>query len=814
MASTSDQSNATILFKLSRKPIIEDNYQNIEVDQENENECGETVKLLSIICKNGKIGAAYYDFQEQMLYAYEEMLDTSPKYPVTVNFFREIEPRFVLTSGSIADEFIKVLIDLATNESNTTTSDSIQTIPANFFLVPPREYSYDICKVMISQLKLPSIEDEPSETKRELYIRSLIDFDSRLSIQAIGTLVKYLEKNWTHFNIDKNDLQYLHISKVSRKDHVLIDNATFRALHIFSKRSHDASFKRGVPSSNREGLSIYKLFSMNCKSKGGLMCLRNMLLSPTNNIEVINKRLDFISFVLEPGNKEFVESLQDNMKQIGSDINVILTRIGHSRGTTRDWHVLYKTIHHTIHINELSSPYRVNSALLVDLYNSVSSDLIGIEQSIENGIDFNASQRRGRPIIKFGLDAALDAKKLRQQDIAKDITAAARFAANNLPEFLEECAVIYLPEMGHLIGIHEWEPGCNPEELQDLGFQFMFTIGGVIHYKNPMCVELDKRLGDINSEIIDHENRILRRLSGFILKYNNDIREPLKIIGLIDSLISMAITSAQNTYVRPMLNQNSYFEIEESRHPLMEHLLDHFQCNDFYSGGQYSHMKIITGPNGSGKSIYLKQIALVVFLAHIGSYVPAKRANISLLNTIHTRLQATESAAVRLSGFMIDVSQMTNALNNANPFSLILMDEFGKGTTGEDGICLLASALRYFLNMGTKCPHVLVSTHFQQIANYLPQTPLVQYMKMEHKKENGQFCYLFKISEGISKSYAITIAEAVGIDKDVIERAREILECLRNNQPLRPLERIRRRNNFDPDNLDQLNIPEADIIDE
>lgn len=120
----------------------------------------------------------------------------------------------------------------------------------------------------------------------------------------------------------------------------------------------------------------------------------------------------------------------------------------------------------------------------------------------------------------------------------------------------------------------------------------------------------------------------------------------------------MAIVAAQNAYVRPKLNDRYVIKIEDSRHPLMEHMIVQFQQNSFHSGGKYSHVKIITGPNGSGKSLYLKQIALIIFLAQVGSYVPAKSAEIGLVHSVHSRMQATESAAVRLSAFMIDVSQV------------------------------------------------------------------------------------------------------------------------------------------------------------
>lgn len=121
----------------------------------------------------------------------------------------------------------------------------------------------------------------------------------------------------------------------------------------------------------------------------------------------------------------------------------------------------------------------------------------------------------------------------------------------------------------------------------------------------------------------------------------------------------MAVQASQNTYVRPVFSSTNVIEIKEGRHPLLEHLITNYQPNNLYSGNDHSHIKIITGPNGSGKSMYLRQIALVVYLAHIGSYVPAKSAKVALLQRIHSRIRATESAAVRLSAFMIDVTQVS-----------------------------------------------------------------------------------------------------------------------------------------------------------
>ncbi|KAJ8952812.1 hypothetical protein NQ318_008130 [Aromia moschata] len=185
----------------------------------------------------------------------------------------------------------------------------------------------------------------------------------------------------------------------------------------------------------------------------------------------------------------------------------------------------------------------------------------------------------------------------------------------------------------------------------------------------------------------------------------------------------MALTASQNDYIRPSLNTDNIFEIKDGKHPLNEHLVSQFQTNDFYSGGQYSHMKIITGPNGSGKSMYLKQLALIVYLAHVGSYVPVKSANIALVHSIHSRIQATESVSVRLSAFMIDVTQVSQALNNATLSSLILMDEFGKGTTEKDGLSILVGTLRNFLKRKEDCPHVIVSHTFPTNHQIYPKIP-------------------------------------------------------------------------------------------
>lgn len=266
----------------------------------------------------------------------------------------------------------------------------------------------------------------------------------------------------------------------------------------------------------------------------------------------------------------------------------------------------------------------------------------------------------------------------------------------------------------------------------------------------------------------------------------------------------MSKVALLNGYVRPSINTQNIHEIKDARHPLLELISSNFQSNDFYSGGNNGKVKILTGPNASGKSVYLKQIALIIFLAHIGSFVPATKANVATVYSIHSRIHATESVTARLSSFMIDLSQMSTAIYNARGSSFITIDEFGRGTTGSEGIAILAGALKKFLDQDEFCPHVLVSTHLHQVLRYLPDTSQVQALKMQHSVCDEKLVFTYEVGQGVSSSYALDMAKATGLEEDIVDRAREILRCLLENKPLTPLGNGSQQKDSD---VDVLEIP-------
>ncbi|KAB0802504.1 hypothetical protein PPYR_04690 [Photinus pyralis] len=739
--------------------------------------------VLCILWKSGKLGAAYFRSSERQLYVLQEVMDVAPEFGVTRSLFREVNPSHTLTTGNISDMFVKCIINILkgdnNEEDNSNNSHTLQTntLPANITLLNIKDYCFDNCEHKAYNVTVSSEPKDLTVTQQEVFRHSLIGFDSKVTVHALGALIKYLEKNWSHINTSNTELTFLHINKVSLNDSVLIDQNTFNSLQIFDVKSHDSNFKRGLQSHTREGFSIYRLLSQHCISKIGYQCLRSILANPTNNVDELKKRLDFIQFALDAKNQTLIENLQETIKKI-SDLTFIFRKIQYARGNARDWETLYTTIYNMLFLHELCTPYVKSVAIFATLDRAITAKLYNLQASINNGLDFSQGNKRVRPLIKMGLDSELDKKELQKCDISKNATAAARIVLNQLPQFIDGCSVVYMPELGHFVVIKEWEANCDKKELEEHGLQFVFELNQSLHYKNALCTDMDKQLGNIYLEILFHENRIIQRLTDFVLSSFKEILEPLKIIAMIDCLIGMSRVSKEGAYVRPSINESSIMEIEDGRHPLLELFCTNFVPNSYFSGGESGRMKIITGPNDSGKTIFLKQIALIVYLAHIGCYVPVKKANIGIMSSIHSKIHINESASVSLSAFMLDLTQMSQSLHNAKKNSLVLIDEFGRGTTGDDGFALFTGALKSFVEMGDLCPHVVVCTHFQQMSNYLSGSDTVSFLKMDYEKRDSDIVYLYKVVDGISNSFAFDVAKAAGLDENIISRAREFYQLL------------------------------------
>jgi len=258
----------------------------------------------------------------------------------------------------------------------------------------------------------------------------------------------------------------------------------------------------------------------------------------------------------------------------------------------------------------------------------------------------------------------------------------------------------------------------------------------------------------------------------------------------LDCILSLAVVARQNNYVRPILTEDSLLEIHNGRHALQEMTVDTFVPNDT-KVGDTGRINIITGPNYSGKSIYIKQVALIVFLAHIGSFVPADSAIVGLTDRIFCAM-GSKSMTTEQSTFMVDLHQVGTMLRHATLRSLCLLDEFGKGTLTEDGIGLLGGTIDHFANCDFP-PKVLLSTHLTEIftENYLPQSEHIKCYTMSVLNPDGQtsnddITFLYRLVTGQALlSFGLHCARLAGVPNKVVQRADSILEDIHSKRPTR-----------------------------
>lgn len=287
------------------------------------------------------------------------------------------------------------------------------------------------------------------------------------------------------------------------------------------------------------------------------------------------------------------------------------------------------------------------------------------------------------------------------------------------------------------------------------------------------------------------------------------------VLGELDSLFALAIGCGQYNWVAPKMTTQNIIHIEGGRHPLQELVVPSFIANDcFLAGGpgeqadegedessaelernsiEHPSTLVLTGPNHSGKSIYLKQAALIVYLAHIGCFVPAERARIGITDRILTRIATRESVAKNESAFSIDLRQVAFAMNFATRRSLVLIDEFGKGTNSLDGAGLVTAVLDHFTSLGPERPKVLAATHFHEIfeGQFLVETPELAFAHMEIRVDfdaptmEDQVTHLFQLAPGRSiSSFGSRCAAINGIDEAVVQRAESIMLMIVNNEDL------------------------------
>ncbi|KAL1634726.1 hypothetical protein SLS56_002128 [Neofusicoccum ribis] len=663
-----------------------------------------------------------------------------------------------------------------------------------------------------------------------------VDLESRITVGCAGAVLAYVQRrravSFLPGDEAANDMFRIStIEMFTLRGNMFINMDTLLSLQIIQSESHPHSHNQGPTKSNsgsKEGLSVYGLFHHLARTPQGKILLRQYFLRPTVQLDVIDKRLDAISTFLRPDNAVAMDNLAKSLKKI-KNMRAVMINLrkgvnagpGQKRGVTSGvWATIRLFAYHVLKIKDALQ--EMNAADRLHIRNQVFETvtfqtLAQIGKKISEIIDFEESEQQHRTVVQMGVNEELDSMKRTYAAMDDLLSEVAHHTADQIPAVLgASINVIFFPQIGFLVAVPmdpETGHGIWEGSEQDV-WERMFTTEDHIYYKNDNMREMDQHFGDIHGSICDKEIDITHELAQSILEHEDLLITTSDICAELDALLALSQGAKDHKLMRPKVVADNVVQIRGGRHPLQELTVPSYVANDTLLVGSPDpelqvergsseipttersnaptssaamdgpKMLVLTGPNYSGKSIYMKQVALIVYMAHIGSFVPAESARIGLTDKILTRITAHESVSKIQSTFMIDLQQMSMALSAATPRSLLVIDEFGKGTDSNDGAGLVCGIFDYLLNLGNDCPKVLGATHFHEIfeEGYLLYHPGLQFGHMEVRVDgtkNGvedQITYLYNFRLGRSVSSFGTMCAAMnGISKEVVSRAEQLI---------------------------------------
>ncbi|KAF7996470.1 hypothetical protein HCN44_002102 [Aphidius gifuensis] len=757
---------------------------------ESEDDVDETV--LALIWSKGKLGAASYNMSTSVLSVMDDIVEDTFNFNITKALYMQIQPRHVVTTSGTPDDFQSILKKLiikdsfnnqkeqSTSSSSSTPSSIDQVSQVSLNILNKNQNDFEYCYHRVKLLKLSSEPDDTTNAERITFLNSVLNFDSSLMIHGLGLLLKYLDENWSKLTLNPSEqIEYLYINSIMLNDLVMMDEDTFNVLNIMQSKFHPSLFKYGS-CSIEVGMNLFT-FLNRCQSRPGVQHLWRLMRHPTRDINIINERHKIIEFFMNPNNENFYKNLKSSLKQISRLTPAVLKRYKTPQAKPADWKKFSKTISHLTIIGEICNRCKDVSKIFETVANSINDDIHRVRYFIDYIVDHDMSKQQGRFIVMDGVDPQLDELNYRKQCLPKLLTEAAEKELKNLPNIINGFRYVYLPGIGYLVVITEWNNHAPPEEPEEIpGLEFVFSSNGTRHYKSNGARELDESTGDIVRMITCREKQIMLRLIEFVSKYIGTILKAIENCAELDAVLSLADVSRDQNYVKPEIVMQHIIDIKEGRDPLYE-LFGNYVANDIISGDNSSCIKIFSGPNACGKTIYMKQIALIVYLTHIGCFLPVKSATIGIVTHILTQMSSVQSISEDASAYLIDLRQINNIIYSSTPNSLILMDEFGRGTSEIDSLAILTSILKGFIDRGNSCPHVLCATHIHRVAELLPLSPIIKLQTFEFIVDSKkQVTFLYRLISGKSgKSFAHTVARSTGLSDTIVDRAEKLFEYMK-----------------------------------
>ena len=610
----------------------------------------------------------------------------------------------------------------------------------------------NVYSLLKNQFKITtSIYDDINDIDEYKYIYE--DFDDIRYINSIKHLLSYITST------QKRSLS--HLQKA-----IKIEQNNFMKMDIHTKRNLELTETLRLKQRN------YSLIWLLDKTKTamGSRLLKNYIENPSKDIDEINRRYDVVETLL----KEFIykSDLQELLFEV-YDLERLSGRIAFGSANARDLLQLKNSIKVLPNINEILTNINFYKKLedVSDLYNL-------LEESIYENPPIGLKEGY---LIKQGFNKDLDElKDLRKG--GKDFIA--KFENEEKEKTgIKTLKVGYNKVFGYFIEVSKGQTNLVKEEY---GYERKQTLANAERYISPVLKEKEDLILNAEEKIIDLEYDLFSKIRDKVKEYIPKLQNISKVISEIDVLQSFATLSEENNYTRPTITNDRVLKLIESRHPVIEKVLNsEYVPNDIIMT-ENTNILLITGPNMAGKSTYMRQLAINIIMAQIGCFIPCREATLPLFDAIYTRIGASDDLVSGESTFMVEMMEANKAISNATKNSLILFDELGRGTATFDGMALAQSIIEY-IHENIKCK-TLFSTHYHELTDLENNLKNLKNIHVSAIEEDGKVTFLHKIKEGsIDKSYGIHVAKLANLPDSLIKRADTILKIYENKEQKRDI---------------------------